>query len=73
MIQSKMLNHALWYIISSMYEIVTYLYKQRAMIKMGNTYCERVPSHFAHKTIEKLFPNLLGKLLGSVGMVNGAN
>lgn len=72
MIQSKMLNHALWYI-SSVYEIVTYLYKQRAMIKMGNTYCERVPSHFALKTIEKRFPNLLGTLLGSVGLVNGAN
>lgn len=34
---------------------LNYFYKQRAMIKMGNTYCDRFSSHFALKTIEKGF------------------
>lgn len=31
------------------------LYKQRAMIKMGNTYCDRFSSHFALKPTDKGF------------------
>lgn len=42
-------HHACWYIISSVSESITSFCKQRAMIKMGNTYCVRVPSHFALK------------------------
>lgn len=43
------------------------------MIKMGNTYCDRFSSHFALKTIEKVFPDLLGTLQGSVRLGSGTN
>lgn len=44
--------HALWYIISSV-ESTKLLEKQRAIIKVGNTYCGKFSSHFALKTISQ--------------------
>lgn len=50
-------------------QLITEYQKQRAMIKMGNTYCVRLPSHFALKSTETC-PNSLRTYYWVCGTLN---